>query len=119
MYQENLKPNKTKGLSHSDAEDVIPPSSPYKGTAEGGSAAKNTHKILKSVRISTLKTAFSIFSTEKAVRFSLILLVCFCSALNESAPLVLLLYTLVFVIVSVVWAGLMLLCQKTNHLNLI
>jgi len=28
------------GLSHSDAEDVIPPSSPYKGTAEGGSAAK-------------------------------------------------------------------------------
>ena len=32
--------NHLKGLSHSDAEDVIPPSSPYKGTAEGGSAAK-------------------------------------------------------------------------------
>ena len=30
----------SKVLSHSDAEDVIPPSSPYKGTAEGGSAAK-------------------------------------------------------------------------------
>ena len=51
-----------------------------------GARLKNTHKILKSARISTLKTAFSIFSTEKAVRFSLILLVCFCSALNDSAP---------------------------------
>ena len=36
-----LKNNKTKGLRHLDAKDVISFSSAYKGTAEDETAAKN------------------------------------------------------------------------------
>ena len=76
------------GLSQLNAEGVIWHSSPTKSTAESQSATKKYNLIIEIRKNFYLKTAFTInFLTAKAVSCFFFMILYFCSALNETAPL--------------------------------
>ena len=74
------------GLSHLDAEGVILPSSAYKGTPEGKSATKKSHKMKISAENSADINLFKVKKLNFKAIFNQHYYRDFCSALNGTAP---------------------------------